>query len=218
MKEWETLSSKEPKRAAPLQEPVAMLKAWDGVSAVDSIPMTLFADTYDRATKMIAKGDVRAYPRLRALEATLADLTKTHGRWKVAWGEINRLQRIPGSQIDMQGHGTFRDDQPSLPIAGAPGPLGVVFNFYALPQQGQKRRYGVAGHSFVAVVELAAPPQAQTILQFGQSGDPASAHWFDQAALYAQKQFKPSWFTRADVEAHSKRRYHPGQDGGVASP
>jgi acyl-homoserine lactone acylase PvdQ len=173
--------------------------------------MTLFAQAYDRVLKMIAKRDLQNYPRIRALEATLADLEKTHGSWKVAWGEINRLQRIHGSQIDLQGRGAFRDDQPSLPVAGAPGPLGVVFNFYALPQAGQKRRYGVAGHSFVAAVELAAPPKAKTILQFGESGDPASPHWFDQAALYAKKQFKPSWYAQADVLAHSERRYHPGE-------
>jgi acyl-homoserine lactone acylase PvdQ len=163
---------------------------------------------------MIAKRDVQNYPRVRALEATLLDLEQTHGSWKVTWGELNRLQRIPGWQIDMQGHGAFRDDQPSLPIAGAPGPLGVVFNFYAFPQEGQKRRYGVAGHSFVAAVELATPAKLKTILQFGESGDPASPHWFDQAALYAKKQFKPSWYARADVEAHSERHYHPGEQTG----
>jgi acyl-homoserine-lactone acylase len=173
--------------------------------------MTLFAATYDRVQQMIAKRDLQNHPGIRALEATLSDLVKTHGSWKVAWGEINRLQRIQGSQIDQQGQGAFRDDQPSLPIAGAPGPLGVVFNFYTVPQAGQKRRYGVAGHSFVAAVELAAQPNAKTILQFGESGDPTSPHWFDQAALYAKKQFKPSWYTQADVGAHSERRYHPGE-------
>jgi acyl-homoserine-lactone acylase len=211
VKEWEALASKEPDRAAKVKEPVELLKHWDCVSAVDSVPMTLFVETYDRVMKMIAKRDLANYPRIRALEATLADLDKTRGTWKVAWGEINRLQRIHGSQINMQGQGAFRDDQPSLPVAGAPGPLGVVFNFYTLPQAGQKRRYGVAGHSFVGAVELAAQPKLKTILQFGESGDPASPHWFDQAALYAKKQFKPSWFTQADVLAHSESHYHPGE-------
>ena len=211
VKEWEVLSAKEPERAAKLKEPVEVLKRWDCVSSIDSVPMTLFADAYDRVLKMIEKRDLKNSPRVRALEATLADLEKTHGSWKVAWGEINRLQRIHGSQIDMQGHGAFRDNQPSLPIAGAPGPLGVVFNFYTRPQEGQKRRYGVAGHSFVGAVELASPPKVKTILQFGESGDSSSPHWFDQAALYAKKQFKPAWYAQADVDTHSERRYHPGE-------
>jgi penicillin amidase len=211
VKEWQALSANEPDRAAKLREPVELLKAWDSVSAVGSVAMTLFAETYDRALKLIAKRDIQNYPRMRALEATLAELEKTHGTWRVAWGEINRLQRIHGSQVDLHGRGAFRDDQPSLPIAGAPGPLGVVFNFYTLPQDGQKRRYGVAGHSFVAAVELGAKAKANTILQFGESGHQGSPHWFDQAALYANKQFKPSWFTQADVEAHCERQYHPGE-------
>jgi acyl-homoserine-lactone acylase len=215
VKEWQALAATAPDRAAKLKEPIDLLKNWDCTSAVDSVAMTLFTEAYDRALKMAAKRDVLNYPRIRALEASLADLEKTHGTWKVAWGEINRLQRIHGSQIDLHGKGAFRDDQPSLPIAGAPGPLGVVFNFYTLPQAGQTRRYGVAGHSFVAAVELAAPPKAKTILQFGQSGDPASPHWFDQAALYAKKQFKPSWYAQADVRAHSERRYHPGESTAV---
>jgi acyl-homoserine-lactone acylase len=211
VKDWDTLSSKEPERAAKLKEAVEMLKGWNGISTVDSVPMTLFAEAYARAQEMLRKQDLQNYPRIRALEATVASLEKTHGTWKVAWGEINRLQRIHGSQVDMQGHGAFRDDQPSLPVAGAPGSLGVVFNFYALPQAGQKRRYGVAGHSFVGAVELAAQPKVKTILQFGESGDPASPHWFDQAALYAKKQFKPARYAQADIEGHSERHYHPGE-------
>jgi acyl-homoserine-lactone acylase len=216
VKEWESLSTSEPDRAARLKEPVELLKNWDCISAVDSVAMTLFVETYDRVLKMAAKRDLQNRPRIRALEATLADLEATRGSWKVAWGEINRLQRVHGSQIDLLGRGAFRDDQPSFPIAGAPGPLGVVFNFYTLPQAGQKRRYGVAGHSYVAAVELAKEPQAKTILQFGESGDRGSPHWFDQAALYAKKQFKPSWYAQADVEAHCERQYHPGENAAAA--
>jgi acyl-homoserine-lactone acylase len=211
VKEWEALAATEPERAAKLKEPVELLKGWDCVSSVDSVAMTLFVEAYDRVMKMIANRDLKDSPRVRALEATVKDLEVTRGSWKVAWGEINRLQRVLGSQIDSQGRGAFRDDQPSLPIAGAPGPLGVVFNFYTLPQPGQKRRYGVAGHSYVAAVELAAQPNAKTILQFGESADPKSPHWFDQAELYAKKQFKPSWYSKAEVMAHSERQYHPGE-------
>ena len=211
VKEWRALSSKEPERAAKLKEAMEALQGWDCVSTLDSVPMTIFADTYARVLKMREDGDRGKYQRIRALEATMAALEKAFGTWKVAWGEVNRLQRIHGSQIDMRGHGAFRDDQTSLPIAGAPGPLGVVFNFYALPQEGQKRRYGVAGHSFVGAVELATPPKLKTILQFGESSDPSSHHWFDQAALYAKKEFKPSWYAQADIDSHTERRYHPGE-------
>ena len=217
VKDWETLTSKEPERAAKLKEAIELLKGWDCISSVDSVAMTIFAEGYDRVQRMVAKRDIQNLPRIRALESAISDLEKAQGTWKVAWGDVNRLQRVHGSQVDMQGRGAFSDDRPSLPIAGAPGPLGVVFNFYTIPQQGQKRRYGVAGHSFVAVVELAEQPRAKTILQFGESGDPASPHWFDQAALYAKKEFKPSWYSQADIQAHSERRYHPGENATAAS-
>jgi acyl-homoserine lactone acylase PvdQ len=42
---------------------------------------------------------------------------------------------------------------------------------------------------------------------FGQSGDPASPHYFDQAKLYSAKRFKPARFSREDVEAHAQRTY-----------
>jgi acyl-homoserine-lactone acylase len=213
IQEWEAMSAKEPERGAKLKDAVALLKQWDCTSTVDSVAMTLFAMAYERGTQMVQRRDVQNYPRVRALEATLADLEKVHGTWKVAWGDINRLQRIHGSQIDLRGRGAFSDDKPSLPIAGAPGTLGIVYSFYALPQNGQKRHYGVAGHSYVGVVELGEQPQARTILQFGQSGDPNSPHWFDQASLYAKGQFKPSWYSKADVEANSKLSYHPGENG-----
>ncbi len=210
VEEWKKLSEKEAERAEKLREAVEMMRDWDCVSTIDSVPMTLTFMTFEKVLAMLRKGDILNFPRIRALEATISDLETTFGTWKVAWGEINRLQRIHGSQINSQGAGEFSDERPSLPVAGAPGPLGVVFNFYTLPQKGQKRRYGVAGHSFVGVVELAELVQARTVLQFGNSGDPKSPHWFDQAELYAKGQFKPSWYTRKDFEANSPTSYHPG--------
>ena len=99
----------------------------------------------------------------------------------------------------------------SLPVAGAPGDVGIVFNFYARPEKGQKRRYGVAGHSFISVVEFGPQVQARSIMVFGENSDPASPHYFDQSKLYASQEFKPAWFSLADIKAHSERFYHPGK-------
>jgi penicillin amidase len=107
----------------------------------------------------------------------------------------------------------FSDSLPSLPCAGAPGPLGVVFNtYYAPPTAKHKFQFGVVGGSFIGVYEFGDKVQASTILQFGQSSDPKSPHFMDQAELYSKKQFKPAWFEWTDVLAHAKSSYHPGSE------
>jgi acyl-homoserine-lactone acylase len=45
----------------------------------------------------------------------------------------------------------------------------------------------------------------------GQSGDPASRHFSDQAELYARGEFRDVLFYPQDVLRNSERIYHPGQ-------
>jgi acyl-homoserine lactone acylase PvdQ len=85
----------------------------------------------------------------------------------------------------------------------------MIFTFGAQPVDGQKRMYGVQGHSGVAVIEFSNPVRAMSIHNFGQSSDPWSSHYFDQAALYARREFKPAWFTTEEVKAHTERVYRP---------
>jgi penicillin amidase len=123
----------------------------------------------------------------------------TYGSWKVAWGEVNRLQRRHTS-----GTEGFDDAAESLPVAGGPGnPFGIIFNFYARPEDGRRRMYGVAGHSYASVVEFGSAPTARSILVFGADADPDSPHHFDQARLFADKRYKPAWFTPEQVRKNS---------------
>jgi acyl-homoserine-lactone acylase len=204
--DWEKLRLVDAVRAAKLAAPIIELKAWDHVSTIDSKAMTLFALSFDRAGKLLAQKVKDEWLRVRALEEVIADLNRDFGTWQVAWGEINRLQRIQsGGELE-----TFSDERPSLPIAGAPGPVGIVNNFYTRPVAGQKRRYGVAGTSFVSVVEFGPKVQARSLLVFGESADPKSPYNFDQAKLYSKREFKSAWFTLPEIKANSMRVYHPG--------
>jgi len=45
----------------------------------------------------------------------------------------------------------------------------------------------------------------------GQSGDPASPHFNDQAERYAAGDLREVYFYRDQLDGHIERQYHPGQ-------
>lgn len=202
--EWERLGATDPDRVSRVDEAVMALQSWDQVSTVESTAMTYFMLWTERIAE--ARRSPDPWPAVRALEDVMDWLERTWGRTAVPWGEINRLQRIHTS-----GRVPFDNNAPSLAVPGGPGGIGIIFNFGTRPGPEGRRRYGTRGHSWVGVVEFGPRVQARSIVNFGQSADSASVHWFDQAALYARGELKPALFYRTEVEASAVRRYRPGR-------
>ncbi len=184
---------------------VRELEVWDRRSHVDSIAATLFfrwgLEFFD---DLGTPKEPRApLPRIRALTRAKTALEQEHGTWRVPWGEVNRLQRV---QIE-RGE-SFSDQRPSLPLAGGPGFDGVLFSNYK--EYGQRGRYVSSGQSFAFVVAFRPELRAVSVHVFGQSSDPHSPHYFDQAPLFSEGKMKPVWTTIEQIRANAVRAYHPG--------
>ena len=76
---------------------------------------------------------------------------------------------------------------------------------------GTKKRYGVNGNSFICAVEFGKRIKATSLLAGGQSGDPKSPHFNDQALMYTQGKFKDVLFYKEDVLKNAEKTYHPGE-------
>jgi acyl-homoserine lactone acylase PvdQ len=203
-----------------LYEPIAELKKWDKRTAANSIASTLAiewgtlmlrelppAKTYEASIYQTerVKAMLATMPDARLLmlfRQTIADLNQRYGKWSVNWGDINRYQR------PADGH-TFNDKEPSLPVGLTSSAFGQLPSFVSRTVN-TKKRYGYSGNSFIAAVEFGKRIKAKTVITGGQSFDPASNHFNDQAEMYIDGKFKDVLFYKADVLKHAEKTYHPG--------
>ena len=99
---------------------------------------------------------------------------------------------------------------PSIPVGFTSSRWGSLASFGARTYSGTKKMYGNTGNSFVAVVEFGDKVRAKAVTAGGESGDPASHHFDDQAERYSTGSLRDVYFYPADVAAHTERQYHPG--------
>jgi acyl-homoserine-lactone acylase len=190
----------------PLGQAVALLESWDHVSRVDAVAMTIFTRWHSAMRNRIETTENLT----AALQEVLSDLIKTFGDWRVPYGELNRLARSTAKGKPPFGFPLFDDDEPSLSLPAVNGNDGAVFTLYTTPGKQNRRRYGVAGDTYVSVIEFGPQPRALSVMTYGESGDPKSPHFNDQAALFVKGQFKPSWFTLDEVKKNAEAAYRPG--------
>lgn len=207
------------KPLATLADPIETLRNWDYRVSVDSTAMSLahyYGMQYLKEGKRpkgksvmeiiehFGTGSLRS-ERLAIFEKAVEKLNADFDTWNTPWGDINRLQRLTGD-IDLP----VDDTQPSIAIGLASGRWGALAAFGAKPVNGSKKLYGYRGNSFVAVVEFGDKIKAKSLLAGGQSGDPDSKHFYDQAQRYAQGKFKDVAFYKEDVIKRAAERYIPG--------
>jgi acyl-homoserine-lactone acylase len=198
--DWEQIGGQNPLRARGLDEAVDVLRSWDHYAAPDSEAATLFVLWQERLHTGAYDGE---FARFRAMEDVLVRLRRDLGSAAVPWGELNRLQRVRSDEDEQ-----FSDDISSLPVGGAPPWAGGVFMF-AARDEGTGRRFGIGGTRWIGATELGPDVRFRSVVPFGQSADPASAHWFDQGPLYVSGELKAARFQREEVMANARRVYRP---------
>jgi acyl-homoserine-lactone acylase len=218
LKAWDDAPASDPLKVK-LAEQIALLRTWNYRWGVASVPTSLAVfwgedirrHSADEAKKAGVSAEeyigtqVSQQRLLQSLAAASDRLTADFGSWKTPWGDINRFQRLTGDIVQ-----PFNDAGPSIPVGFTSSLWGSLASFGARPYPGTKKWYGTSGNSFVAVVEFGEKVHAKAVTAGGESGNPSSPHFNDQAKRYSTGDLREVYFYRADLKGHTKREYHPG--------
>ena len=214
---YDALPAADPQHAA-LGEAIAALRSWNRRTSADSVPTAVAIfwgqELVERKGAEARDADEPVYDyladkltdaeRLAALNAALQKIQRDFGRWQTPWGEINRFQRLTADIVQ-----PFDDAKPSLPVGFAPSQWGALASFDWSKPRKTKKIYGSVGNSFIAAVDFGPTIHAKALMSGGESGDPASPHFADQALMFSQGRFRDVLFYPEDVRAHAERSYQP---------
>src|SRR5437773_1575813 len=218
-KAWDQTSAADPLKTK-LSDQIALLRSWDLRWSMTSVPTSLavfWAEDLQRSLGVDARSAGMSLPdyvsskvpaaRLLASLSRASDkLTTDFGAWKTPWGNINRFQRLTDDIVH-----PFNDGGPSIPVGFTSAIWGSLASFAARPYKGSKKIYGTSGNSFVAVVEFGKTVRARAVTAGGESGNPSSPHFNDQAKRYSTGDLREVYFYRSQLKGHNEREYHPGR-------
>jgi acyl-homoserine-lactone acylase len=214
---WDGASDTDPLKLK-LTEQINLLRTWDLRWGVTSVPTSLavfwgenirrhVADEAKKSGLSIEEyvaGRSSTQQLLQSLSAASDKLEADFGTWKTPWGDINRFQRLTGDILQ-----PFDDARPSIPVGFTSALWGSLASFGAHAYPGTKKWYGTGGNSFVAVVEFGEKVHAKAVTAGGESGDPASRHFNEQAQRYSTGNLRDVYFYRSELQGHIEREYHP---------
>lgn len=178
-----------------LAEAQALLRRWDFRTDRANRSAALGVSLGMALTNHVWEGAELPDPAT-TLEAEAKRLRSEFGRIDVPLGEVQRLRR---GEVD-------------VPVDGGPDVLRAIDSEIA----DDGKRVATLGDSFVLLVEWdeRGKVHSYSIQPFGSAvSHPESAHYADQAPLFAEMKFKEVWFDAADLKDHTTERYRPGQRG-----
>ena len=214
LKAWDQTAATNPLKAK-LSDQISLLRAWDLRWSANSVPTSLaifWAEDIQRSVRRAGlpaadyiAGEATAEQLLQSLSAASDKLAADFGTWKTPWGDINRFQRLTDDIVH-----PFSDAGPSIPVGFTSAVWGSLASFGARPYKGSKKIYGTSGNSFVAVVEFGKTVRARAVTAGGESGNPSSPHFNDQAKRYSTADLREVYFYRSQLKSHTERSYQPG--------
>ncbi|MEO5509795.1 MAG: acylase [Longimicrobiales bacterium] len=142
-----------------------------------------------RAPLATPDGIADAPATLRVLEAAAVRVRARYGALDVKWGDVYRLKR----------------DAVDLPANGGPQDIGI-FRTVTVDSIAPTRSVASGGDSFIMAVEFSSPVRAQASLVYGNWSQAGSKHRTDQMELFARKEMRIVWRTRAELEGHIEAR------------
>ncbi len=117
------------------------------------------------------------------------------GSWDVPWGEVHRIR---AGEID-------------LPVGCCTGDLGC-FRVLGYSDTEDGKWAVRRGDGWVIAVEFGDPPRAYSVLVYGESPNPDSPYFYDQAELFSRNEMKLVAFTEEEIESQTVLRYRPGEE------
>lgn len=218
LRSYDNLAASDPMKTS-LADQIATLRGWDYRWAANSIPTSLAVFWGEDLGNRVAEEARRAglsgetyiisratdAERLQSLAAATTKLDQDFGSWKTQWGDINRFQRITDDIAPK-----FDDLAPSIPVPFTSSRWGSLASFAARAYPGTRKWYGTSGNSFVAAVEFGDSVRARAITAGGESGNPSSPHFNDEAMRYSTGNLRDVYFYPSQLKGHIEREYHPG--------
>ncbi len=195
-------------------ETASYLKAWNNTSSAESQGSVLFNEWFWYYRSLVGADSIyrdvwewdnpmstpmginQPDSAMKALTMAIDTLERKYGDYKLAWGDVYRVRR---GDVD-------------VPVGGGSGTLGNFRVIYFGPEEEDNKRRVIGGDGWVFAVEFGKKIKAYSILAYGQSNNPESPHFDDQAQLFAENKMKKVAFSEKEIKKATLKQYQPGKE------